>query len=662
MAGKFLQEVMDNYEYETVHEMIYELLPRGYNVPVAFSEIKDIQDFPAKTKVTIFGYIEKFEIVPMPTSKMLARIKAKLFKDGHSIPLQWTVSKDKARGMLYGLEQKAKNGQLVQVSGKLDEFALFTGAMYRYIEQPLLSGLSDSTEGNNVSVVIPEPQYRLKDGIKINQVMLGFRDLAATFETLDKSDFLPLELEDTLKLQPLLKSIQYVHGLTPIPVPKFNDFLNYDGFRRRIVVEKIWKIMRDGHKSKGIEGDSDFELKEEDIENIKIILSKIHFELTSDQKKAVWGLLKRFSSKKESKNLVFGDVGSGKTMVSIIVSAVLYKKGGQVAIITPTSILAKQHYEEAIQLFPNWNIFLVHSKTTKKEKDKINSVLKTGAPAIVYGTSSVNKLEFTNIVAVFVDEEQKFGVKDKEVLHLKYGIHIVLMTATPIPRTLAGAMFSDFAIHKIEQKPAMQKDRITKIENLKDMSASDINEIKERMKNKEQTLVIVPSIVSNEMASVTSSIEKFGKIFTGFKIDSINGRMKPENIEKTTEKFMAGEIDILIATTMVDAGFSNKMLSHVFIENAERFGIAQLHQIRGRVGRGSLQGYCFLSTTGTLKDTTRDRLNSLVESENGFELSMKDISLRGSGDLTGTEQSGSDVNLIEWLKEIEIIDQYLKNS
>jgi len=318
-------------------------------------------------------------------------------------------------------------------------------------------------------------------------------------------------------------------------------------------------------------------------------------------------------------------------------------------------------------LFPDNHILCVHSKTTKKEKNRINGLLEKGEPAIVYGTSSLNRLSFTNLAMVVVDEEQKFGVKDKEVLYEKSGeqAHVVLMTATPIPRTLAGAMFADFAIQKIEQKPAMQKPRITKLLNIKDMNPLELKAIKERMKNGEQTLIIVPSIVSNEMVSVSSAMEKYTKIFPEFKIDSINGRMKPENIEKVTEDFMSGKFAILIATTMVDAGFSNKMLSHVFIENAERFGIAQLHQIRGRVGRGSLQGYCYLSPMGevhSLKETTLERLRSLTESENGFELSMKDISLRGSGDLAGTQQSGSDVNLIEWLREIEVMDQYLKGT
>lgn len=662
--NKFIDNVLEKYEYSSIHELIFELIPKGYNIPAAYIDINELSLYPLKTKVTLFGYIDSYEIQPIKTRKAISRIKARLYKDGQSTFLYWTVSKEKARGMVYGLEQRSKDGALVQVSGKIEEFKVSDTFNLRYIEQPQINRIS-SQENSTETFLNPEPLYKLKDGIKLSQIQLAFKEISENWDSIDKKHFLPEELEKTLNMQPIHKSLQYVHGLASIQADKLQSFLNYDGFRKRLSVEKIWTIMKEGYTNKNISGNSDFEWNEEDTLNVKKVLEKLPFNLTGDQKKAIWGLFKHFEKKASSKNLVFGDVGSGKTMVALIVSYVLLQRGFQSAILTPTSILAKQHYEEAKELFPEENIFLVHSKTTKKEKEKINEILRAGKPTIVYGTSSLNKLDFTNLNLVVIDEEQKFGVKDKELLYEKSNAHLILMTATPIPRTLAGAMFTDFAVHKIEEKPAMQKARLTKIANLNDMSENEIKEISNRMRNGEQTLVVVPSIVSNDMISVAVALDKYKKFFPEFKIDSINGRMKSENIESVTESFMNGDIDILIATTMVDAGFSNKKLSHVFIENCERFGIAQLHQIRGRVGRGSLQGYCYLSTMvnpENLKSITQERLLSLVGSENGFELSMKDIALRGSGDLTGIEQSGSDINLIEWLKEIEIIESYLKNK
>ncbi len=667
--SKFIQEILEKYEFDSVHELLFELIPKGYNIPSAFVNINEVSLYPAKSQVTIFGYIDNYEIIPTNSSS-LSRIKAKIYKDGESATLYWNVAKPKAKGMVFGLKQRSKDNALVQVTGKIAEFDLPNGFKFKYIDQPQVYRI-DHTEGqlnseNELTVLMPEPMYRLKEGIKLSQIQLAFKEILDTFDSMDKTDFMPVELEKILKMQPLNKSIRYCHGLIPVNSEKFHDFLAYEGFKKRLLIEKIWTIMNEGFKNRKISDNPNFILNDHDISNIKDVLNKLPFEITNDQRKAVWGLLKHYELKAGSKNLVFGDVGSGKTMVALIVAYVLMKRGYQVAIMTPTSILAKQHYEEAIELFPDNHIFIVHSKTTKKEKDKINSILEKGEGSIVYGTSSLNGMSFTNLGLVVVDEEQKFGVKDKEVLYKKSNeqAHLVLMTATPIPRTLAGAMFSDFNIQKIEQKPAMQKPRITKLVSLKDLPKQEIEDIKERMRGGELTLVIVPSIVSNDLISVSAAKEKYAAYFPEFKIDSIHGRMKPQNIEETTELFMQGKVNILIATTMVDAGFSHKLLSHVFIENADRFGIAQLHQIRGRVGRGKHQGYCYLSPASeihSLKEATRTRLNSLVESENGFELSMKDISLRGSGDLLGTQQSGSDVNLIEWIKEVEIMSEYIKS-
>lgn len=646
----FIEKVLEIYEYDGIHEMIFESVPRGYNIPAVFATVEQVSQIPDKTRITLFGFIDSFEIKPMNGRKSLSIVKAKLYKDGHSVNLQWTTVSAKARGMLYSLEMKSPKDTLIQVSGKVNSFTS-NGHVYKFLEQPLLNTITETSEAQ---VLIPEPMYNLTEGIKVLEVQNAFRELIKGFGTIDKKDFLPIEIESRLGLQDLETSLRYLHGLKPIPINKFEEFLEYDKYKRRVLIEKIWRIMRDN-----VPSDDDIYIdfnEASTVPLIKELLAKLPFELTQDQKRAIWQLLLNFK-KEKSKNLIFGDVGSGKTMVSLFIAYILYKLGYQVAILTPTSILAKQHFEEARALIGD-NVFIVHSKTKKKEKDKLNAFLSTGAPAIVYGTSSINKLEFTNLHTIFIDEEQKFGVNDKDYLYKRHNAHIVFMTATPIPRTLANAMYTNFNIMKIEQKPAMQKPRITKIIDKID----DLEFIKSRLSAGEQALVIVPAISSNDLISSVHAEKKYGELFRGYRISTINGRMKPENIEKNTEDFMAGKFDILIATTMVDAGFSNKNLSFVFIENADRFGIAQLHQIRGRVGRAEKQGYCYLIPAGSInsmKEKTANRLNSLVASENGFELSMKDIEMRGSGDLRGTEQSGSEVNILDWLKEIEIINEYL---
>lgn len=656
MDDQYVNNILSNYDFDSEIEMIYELLPRGYNIPAAYAEISKLKDFPEGTQVSTFGYIDKYEVVPF--GSRLDKIKAKLYKDGSHIFLTWVTTKAKTKSYLYSLEQRSKNKSLLQVSGKIKIYSFKGGGEYRFMETPIINAVSKSEDSGNAMFIVPEPLYTLKPNVKAPQIQLAFRKILEQWDKIDKKDCFPVELEQYFGFHTLYEAIQNCHGLKPITADKLSSFLGYSGFRKRLEVEKIWKIVKEGMEAKGADINISNQIKESDINYIKEALTALPFELTNDQKKAIWGVMKEFSKRESSKTLIFGDVGSGKTMVALILAYMLLKNGKQVAILTPTSILAKQHFEEAKRLFPKENVAIIHSKTTAKEKAKINKELLSGKPMIVYGTTSVNSLSFTNLALVVIDEEQKFGVRDKERLFNKFNSHLMFMTATPIPRTLANVMFSDFEVMKIEQKPAMQKPRITKIAQLQELSLDELNAIRERMKNKEQTLVIVPSIVSDEIMSVSSATEKYSYYFPRFKIASIHGKLKPADIEKITAEFMAGNIDILIATTMVDSGFSNNKLSHVFIESAERFGIAQLHQIRGRVGRGSLQGYCYLSTS-TRNETSEARLASVASSENGFELSMKDIEIRGSGDLTGNEQSGFDTNFLEWQKEIEVMRNYL---
>jgi len=662
MNDKYIEEIIKAYDLENLNEMIFEILPRDYNTPALFANIQDIPNLPDKMNITAFGYIDKFDKKILSGRRSIMSIKSKLFMNGYSVGLNWTTSANKANSMLYGLKMKAPEDTLIQVSGKIKSFETTTGYIYKYIDQPILNIIGNDNS-NEKHVLLPEPIYKLKTDSKLKslQVQSAFREIFNNFDKLSLKNMLPLEIEKTLSLPTLRESLQYTHGLKPIPISSFQDFMENDTYRKRILIEKIWRIMIDNQKNTNVRDiENTSYISNDSLEKIKLILGKLEFTLTGDQKKAIWKMLKLFSKKSPSKSLVFGDVGSGKTMVAFIVSFVLQQLGEQVVIITPTSILAKQHFEEAKKILgDSIPIEIVHSKTTKKEKLRIQKEINKGEGIILYGTSSLNKLEYENLTAVFIDEEQKFGVHDKEVLHKQYGAHIIYMTATPIPRTLASSMYTDFKIFKIEEKPAMQKPRITKVINK--LNDKEINFIKKKLSEGEQMLVIVPAISSNDLISSTFAEKKYKDLFPEFKLDKINGKMKPANIEKTTEDFMSGKISILIATTMVDSGFSNKNLSFVFIENAERFGIAQMHQIRGRVGRAEKQGYCFLIPASTqLKEKTQERLNSLVESENGFELSMKDIELRGSGDIRGLEQSGSEVNLIEWQKEVSIINKYLR--
>jgi ATP-dependent DNA helicase RecG len=661
-----LKIVYENYDIENVHEVITDIIPKGYNASSLMVPLSDVSKYPDKTVVTLFGYIDKFETKKMGAK--LTRISAKLYKDGHSISLFWISSNQKYRKVLFSLEQQTPKETLMQVTGKISSFTTGAGFRIMQIEQPKLNAVGgdlEITEQRSEGVIVPEPLYVLRKGTTIFQIKHAFREIVKKLETLKDKYFIPSDIEKALSLKPLDISLKYMHGFIPIKVDKFEEFVQYPEFNKRISLEKIWRILLKSSLSYDEKAIPSIKILNSDIERLKEISFRLSFDLTDDQRSAIWGLLKLFSEKTGTKSLVYGDVGSGKTMVAMFVADILKQKGSQVAILTPTSILSTQHYEEMKEILNEKNIFLVHSKTKQKEKNEINKILASGEPAIVVGTTSLNSLQFTNLKAIFIDEEQKLGVGAKEKLYNQFNEepHVIYMTATPIPRTLAASIFTNFHIFQIKTMPANRKERITNVFTFEKTKSAELFEVEERMANGEQTLVIVPSIDSNDMVNVSGTVKKYKKYFPKAKIEFIHGRMKKDEVEVIIEDYMAGKFDILIATVMVDSGFSNKNISHVFIENADRFGISQLHQIRGRCGRGDKQGYCYLVPGGkSLKDTTRKRLNYLTETENGFKLSEKDIELRGSGDLAGEKQSGTDLNFIDWVKEIDLMKEYIKEN
>lgn len=663
------EEIYEKYGLENEFELISGIQPKGYNVESSVVDINDIKKYPDKTQVTVYGYVDDYSNKTFGSRKNLMRISCKLYRDGQSVTCAWVVSTLKYKQVLYSLSEQTKNQQLVQVTGKIASFQGPSGSRFVQLDQPKFVSVSSSGDSATASdMIVPEPMYRLKSGMTPFKIKNAFRSIIKNLEKIrsKSNEFLPLDLESKLELQPLELSLKYMHGFNSVPSNKFEDFLNYPGFIKRINAEKIWSIIQNAYYDSNESKTTQEEPTEDDISFVKELKGVLPFELTEDQNKTIWNLLNVFVKTNGSKSLVFGDVGSGKTMVAMFLAYIMYKRGYQVAIMTPTSILSKQHFEEFESLLNGADVFLVHSKTKVREKNKVNKHLREGKPAIVVGTTSVNSLEFTNLGSIFIDEEQKLGVHAKEKLVKQFDNkpHTVYMTATPIPRTLASSIYTNFHVFQIKTKPKNRLGRLTSIMDGKTPDRDAISLAAEKIKNNEQALVIIPSIDSNELANVKGTVTKYSLLFPDAKIESIHGKMDKKEVDKTIERYMEGEFDILVSTTMVDSGFSNSMLSFVFVENADRFGIAQLHQIRGRCGRGKLQGYCFLIPTPgkKLKDHTFARLSFLCKSEDGFKLSEFDLNTRGSGDLKGTIQSGTELNLIDWANEIEIMKDYLKNK
>lgn len=359
--------------------------------------------------------------------------------------------------------------------------------------------------------------------------------------------------------------------------------------------------------------------------------------------------------------LLQGDVGSGKTAVSIFASATVSQSQHQVAVLAPSAVLAKQLYDEYYTLLQPLGIevYLLSGKTTKKQRDSLQKKIDKDPGAVVVGTTAVNNLEFNNLGLVIVDEEQKFGVEAKRALlkdvnNLPY---IIYMSATPLPRSIQSSIYGNFEVIKIAAKPSGRLEVKGKMIENYESACKLLDFIEAEAKEGRTSLIIAPSISSGELASIEKieqiCLDRFGDSF--FK--SIHGNLKEKEIQANIQAYRDGEFSLMIATSMVEAGFSHPNLSVVVITGPDRFGLSSLHQIRGRAGRSQgLRGYCALWPLDfKLKPKAYERLDYFCAHYDGFDLANRDLQLRGSGDLTGRAQSGGEINFVEYADEVELI-------
>jgi len=376
------------------------------------------------------------------------------------------------------------------------------------------------------------------------------------------------------------------------------------------------------------------------------IISKLDFSLTSDQEKTLGEINKDLCSENKMFRLLQGDVGSGKTIVSLLSAFNTINSGFQVAVMAPTEILARQHYLLARKIFPNnLNIKFLTGKSTYKEKKIILNDLKKKKIDIIFGTHALfqKKIEFEKLGLIIIDEQHKFGVNQRKKLSDKAGkdCDVLLMTATPIPRTLTMTIYGDMDLSIIREKPNIRKPVKTysKIENnINDV----INFIKKEIKLGNQIFWVCPLIEESKKIDHTSAVKKseyLKKLFPK-QVFLLHGKTTADEKETILNKFLNNDFKILVSTTIIEVGIDFPNANVIVIENANKFGLSQLHQLRGRVGRGSKQSTCILMFKSNLSDNAKKRINILKESNDGFKISEEDMKLRGFGDILGFKQSG----------------------
>ena len=372
------------------------------------------------------------------------------------------------------------------------------------------------------------------------------------------------------------------------------------------------------------------------------------FELTNAQKRVLREIRSDMKTGKQMNRLLQGDVGSGKTMVALMSALIAIDNGFQVCLMAPTEILATQHFLTiSEQLKPmNINVELLTGSTKKSDRNRILSNLQSGELKILIGTHALieDSVVFSNLGLVIIDEQHRFGVAQRAKLWSKniQPPHVLVMTATPIPRTLAMTIYGDLDVSVIDELPPGRKPIQTY--HLYDNKRESINKfLTKQLEEGRQIYIVFPLIQESEkldLKNLEDGYEYIKEHFPKYKVSMVHGRMKPTEKEAEMQRFSSGETQILVATTVIEVGVNVPNASVMVIESAERFGLSQLHQLRGRVGRGANQSYCILISSFKITNETQNRLTTMTRTTDGFEIAEADLQFRGPGDIEGTQQSG----------------------
>lgn len=481
-----------------------------------------------------------------------------------------------------------------------------------------------------------EPVYHSVSGISSSQIHKLITNVLSTMKFID--EIVPEYISEKYNLMNTSNSIREIHNPTNLNNLKQAKLkLKYEE-----LFEFMFKINLIKYKNQIFD---DFVIKDISDDTVKEVIDKVPYELTSDQLNAINDIVKDFRNLKRMNRLILGDVGSGKTIVSFISILLNHSAGYQSALLAPTEVLAHQHYDNFMSLFGNLGlkVELLVGSLKKSEKNSILERLKNGDIDLLIGTHAMleDNVEFNNLGLVITDEQHRFGVNQRKSLQNK-GMHVdvLYMSATPIPRTYALTIYGDMDISIIKEKPKGRKEIHTKVYNFKEINTV-VEKIEQELLNGYQSYVVAPLIESedgetnelNDLKKIEDTLKE--KFKNKHSIGILHGKMKQVEKDTVMNNFKEGKIEVLISTTVIEVGVDVKNATMMCIFNAERFGLATLHQLRGRVGRNSIESKCIL-----ISDKDTERLSVMESSNDGFYISEKDFEIRGSGDLFGVRQSG----------------------
>jgi len=620
-VGPKRAEVLHSLGISTIKDLLY-YFPRKYVDRTSLSTIGSIQE---GDEVNLVGRVKSVNLRRMKKGNF---VTANVADHTGSIRLMWFNAADY-------IHQSLKVGDLLTMHGKV---AAYKGS--HQIVHPEYDKLNANEISLTTGFIIPV--YPLTDDLKKsgleNRNLRKIIYLALqSVENID--DHFDTDLREQFDIQDLNTALRNIH------YPK--DFVSLEKSVHRLKYDEHFflQLLLAKRKSK---------IKENKYDSIKFktksynkILKNLHFELTGSQQLSLREIVDDFLSENPMNRMIQGDVGCGKTIVSILASAIVVDNNYQVAIMAPTDLLSKQLFKNFKSQFESIGVecTLLVGSLKPKEKNKVLGEIKSGKSNIIIGTHALFQKDviFNNLGFVVIDEQHRFGVNQRQKLLSKSNNpNLMAMTATPIPRTLSITYNGDMDLSIIDELPKNRPDIHTSFIEKENLSTA-FNFIREKVEDGGQTIIVYPLINESEKQDLSAAVESYeylrDNIFPDLTVGLMHGKLEDENKNLEMKNFMKGEIDILVSTTVVEVGIDNPNVNVMLINNSERFGLSQLHQLRGRVGRGTMESYCLLCSDSE-SPKTKERLSIIVNSRNGFEIADEDLKLRGPGEFFGEKQSG----------------------
>lgn len=617
----------------TLKDLIY-YFPRQYEDR---SKVKKINQLENEEKVTIKGVITRME--SYSPKKGMNIIRMDMRDDTGYIKLSFFNQEY--------IKRAFKSGDSIVVFGKVKIENNFKEFVPIEIEH------YSSKPQSNCKI---EPVYPLTYGLS-NKELQGIIRSVLTKEEFKVKEYLPTYILEKYKLCGIDFAVRNIHS------PSNKEALKIALYR---LVFEEFLILQLGlfYFKNGVNESSGIEFKEN--EKLNDIIESLPFKLTKAQNRALSEITQDMTSSKVMNRLVQGDVGSGKTVVALLALASAVLNGYQGALMAPTEILASQHYDSFKEILERFNIKseLLVGSLTKKQKEKVLEKVKNQEVDILIGTHALieDKVEFKNLGIVITDEQHRFGVRQRGRLSNKGDSpDILVMTATPIPRTLALILYGDLDISIIDELPPGRQPIETIAIEQKRRNEAYENLVRSEVQKGRQVYVVCPLVEESEKIEATAASELVEELkrefFSDLRVGLLHGKMRPAEKDAIMDDFKNKKLDILVSTTVIEVGVNVPNATLMIIENAERFGLAQLHQLRGRVGRGNHKSYCIL-IYNSKTEVCKERMAIMEETTDGFKISQKDLEIRGPGEFFGTRQHGlPELKVANIFKHIKILKQ-----